>query len=204
MKSTACEAWAQALEAQTKSDPAPALPQGGAVSGRPDLLVLVRRILGKRDPAALAVLDAGLVVATRGEQELAAWLERPLETGGEEQDPAKALERALAAATLHAEQLPPLHPRAATILGVVGTLGTKLENVTKGRPKLDTPDEATARLVAVRAKVLPRLLPRLEEAEGQIAAWRAGVETWGATELRPADAAELRRHLAAMPGAPAP
>jgi hypothetical protein len=169
------------------------------VAPPPDPMAIVRRILGKRDPAALAELEGGLAVATRGEVELAAWLDRPIERG-ESVDPIDALARALDAATMHVEKLPPLHPRAATMLGAVATLGAKLENVAKGRPKVPTRDEVTERIEARREEAVRKILQYTGEAAAELAKGRADLAAWAAQELGARQATELERRVNAMLG----
>jgi len=160
--------------------------------------VLVRRILGKRDPGALAELDAGLLAEARGE--LGPWLERPIERG-EAVDPIDALARALDSATLHVERLQPLHPRAATMLGAVATLATKLEAVTKGRPREATRDEVTERIEARRDECVRKIMQYTGEARAKLERDRAELVAWGRGAFGEHGGAELERRVGAMLGA---
>ena len=174
-------------------------PQGGQVAP-PDLLVLVRRILAARNPAALAELDAGLLEATKGEPDLAAWLARPLPHSAEDADPLDAALAALAVAVAHAEVLSPLHPRAATVLGVVSQLSARVESIAKGRPQQISKGEVVERLEAARDEALKRILPRLAASQAQLGARRQALDAWAAQNLGPLAVAELGRHVDAMLG----
>ena len=178
------------------------LPQGGAVSGRPDLLVLVRRILGKRDPAALAVLDAGLVVATRGEQELAAWLDLPLERR-DPLDPLDAAVAALSAASAYVESLPPTSPRAATILGAAANLAKTVEAIGRGRVPIAPPDEVNERVRGAMATCVEHLLRPVREAAAKLARDRAALFDGLVEDVAPRHLAEIGRRVDAMLGASA-
>ena len=168
---------------------------------RPDTLVLVRRILAKRDPSALAELDAGLLVAARGEGELSTWLDRPIALSvGDDIDPVDALASALSAAATQASRLSPLHPRAASMLGLVGRIAEKLEKVTTGRPRVPTADEVVTRINAVRDEANRKILEYTIEARAKLVADRAALDAWAAVEMAPRVADELRRRVAAMLG----
>ena len=158
-------------------------------------VALVRRILAARDPAALAELDAGLVEAAKGEAELVAFLSRPAMAGAPI-DPLDALTRALDAATANVERLPPLHPRAATVLGAVATLSAKLESVAKGRPREPTPDAVQEALRAASSSCVEHLLRHTRAASATLAKSRASL--FDGLDLRPTDRAELGRRLATM------
>jgi hypothetical protein len=185
-----------------RSEPSPVveLPQGGSVSMRPDTLVLVRRILLARDPSALDELDAGLLVAARGEGELTAWLARPISMSGEDIDPLDALATALTAASSHANRLPPLHPRAASVLGLVSRIAERVEKVTTGRPRVPTADEVTERINARRDEATRKILEYTIEARAKLVADRAALDAWAVGEMAPKVADELRRRMGEMLG----
>ena len=164
-------------------------------------MILVRRILAKRDPSALAELDAGLLVAARGEGELATWLDRPIALSvGDDIDPVDALASALSAAATQASRLSPLHPRAASMLGLVGRIAEKLEKVTTGRPRIPTADEVVTRINAVRDEANRKILEYTIEARAKLVADRTALDAWAAVEMAPRVADELRRRVAAMLG----
>ena len=164
-------------------------------------MILVRRILAKRDPSALAELDAGLLVAARGEGELATWLDRPIALSvGDDIDPVDALASALSAAATQASRLSPLHPRAASMLGLVGRIAEKLEKVTTGRPRIPTADEVVTRINAVRDEANRKILEYTIEARAKLVADRAALDAWAAVEMAPRVADDLRRRVAAMLG----
>lgn len=193
MKSTAAAMLADAIEAAAATAP--------KVDAAPDTLPLVRRILKARDPSALAELDAGLAEAARGEPELVAWLTRPLPATTEaDLDPLDACIAALSAATAHADKLPPLHPRAATVLTAVANLANRVEKISSGRPQPPTPDEVAERISAARDEAVRKILEHTGDARAKLDADRKALAEWAAQNLGPMIAAELDRRVGAMLG----
>lgn len=193
-KSKAAGVLADAIEAA-----AAPLPQGGAVSGRPDLLVLVRRILKARDPSALGELDAGIVEAAKGEPALATWLARPMPRPVEALDPLDAAIAALGAASAFVNSLPPNSPRAATILGSAANLAKTVENIGKGRPRELTADEVTERIAARRDEAVRKISEYTAERAAKLTADRKAFGEW-AQQFGPLIGAELVRRLDEMLG----
>jgi len=151
--------------ASPRQPPAPASPPGGsqvaagwvAVSPRPDLLALVRRILDHRNAGARAELDEGLsVFAAGGEEALGPWLARPLDVAALEGDELDALRRALAVA---AEVLGRAEPGEATLkaLGKLVDAAKSVSVVAARRPREEGPDEVTRRLVEAEAGAIERI-----------------------------------------------
>lgn len=174
------------------------LPQGGEVADRPDLLALVRRVLGARDPAALRELDDGLEVFTRGgEEALAPWLSRPL-AGAAKVDPLDACLAGLAAAVAHAEALSPLHPKAPTVLGALAGLAQRVENIAKGRPKAPTRDEVQEAVRGAMDSCVEFVLKPTREAAAKLVRDRAAL--LDGLDVGPATASEIGRRVDAMLG----
>lgn len=186
--------------------PTPAAPSGtpaATPTPPPDPLALVRRILSARDPSALAELEAGLSVAAQGEDALRAWLARPLPLH-EPVDPLEAAVAALGVAVSHAERLPPQHRSAATVLGKVGDLAARVEKIAAGRPRVETPDEVTARIEARRDEAVQKIMQHTGEARAKLAADRKALVAWASGEMAPRVAEELARRVDDMLGGPLP
>lgn len=107
---------------------------------------------------------------------------------------------ALAVATKHADRLPPLHPRAATVLGKVGDLAARVEKIVAGRPRVETPDEVTERIEARRDEAVHKILEHTNEARVKLAADRKALAAWAAMEMAPRVAEELARRVDDMLG----
>jgi hypothetical protein len=120
--------------------------QGSAVSGRPDLLELVRRILDARNPAARAELDEGLRVhVAGGEDALAPWLARPIAAVEIDRDELETLREALGTGVAIARKAEPGGPQLRA-LTIVERLAKTVSVVQTRRPREEKPDEVTARL----------------------------------------------------------
>lgn len=193
MKSRAASVLADAIDTAAAS--APKVDALGGAS-----LTIARRILAARNPSALAELDAGLVEAAKGEPDLLAWLGRPLPaTVDSDLDPLDACIAALDAAVAHVEKLPPLHPRAATMLGVVANLAARVEKIAAGRPREVTADEVTSRINARKDDAVRKILEYTGEARAKLTTDRKAFGEW-AQQLGPLIGAELVRRLDEMLG----
>ena len=170
------------------------------MSGRPELLALVRRILDARNGAARAELDEGLVVAARGEQELAAWLARPPEVPELQGDELDALEGALARLLSLLDRAgPDAGPRIA-LAKAIDSVSKSLSVVRLRRPAEDKPDEVTRRLAGIRDKAIERVGILTSDAAVKFAADRAALAA-RLTAIGPIGV-DLLREVDAMLGGP--
>ncbi len=179
--------------------PAAELPQGGAVSTRPDLLELVRRILDARNAGARAELDDGLAVhVAGGEPALAVWLARPIarvEIDGDELD---ALREGLGFAVGVARSAEAGGPQLRA-LGIVDRLGKSISVVASRRPHVPAPDEVHEAIRGEMNTTVEQLLRHTREAAAAFNAARTDLVTWAAN-LGPVLGPELLRRVDAMLG----
>jgi len=145
------------------------LPPGGAVSPRPDLLELVRRILEARYPAALTELDEGLAVHLRGDAgEFQAWLERPLPDAVLDEDPLVVTTRVLAGLVGRFERARTGREASGLAEKIIGAIG-RLDQIARSRPKPQEPDAVLEELrrqdgVAI-AKIEEHLADKIDPKE---------------------------------------
>lgn len=151
-----------------------ALPQGGAVSGRPDLLELVRRILDARNGAALAELEEGLVVAARGEAELVAWLVRPVVALSLDVDELDALSRGLDLAVEIVSRAQPGGPQLRALRELT-SLGKSVAAVRARRPAALAPDAVDERVRGAMDTCVEHLLRHTREATAKLDRDRAAL-----------------------------
>lgn len=178
-----------------------ALPQGGTVSGRPDLLALVREILDARYPAARAELDEGLRIHARGEPDLfAAWKGRPPDAAEPAGDELEALGAVLAdLRALLAKAGPDAGPRIAIVKALDGV--SKSLSVVKSRRAPEVkPDEVNERIRAADDACVEHLLRHTREAAAKLERDRAELVAWGRGAFGEHGGGELERRVGAMLG----
>ena len=174
------------------------LPQGGAVSGRPDLLELVRRILDARNGAARAELDEGLAVhVAGGEAALAPWLARPIRAVEIDRDELVTLREGLGFALGVARTAEAGGPQLRA-LGILDRLAKSVSVVSARRPRDERPDEVDERVRGAMDACVDHLLRHTREAAAKLERDRAELAAWASTNLGPRLAAELERSVGAM------
>ena len=136
------------------------------------------------------------------EQELAAWLDLPLERR-DPLDPLDAAVAALSAASAYVESLPPTSPRAATILGAAANLAKTVEAIGRGRAPIAPPDEVNERVRGAMATCVEHLLRPVREAAAKLARDRAALFDGLVEDVAPRHLAEIGRRVDAMLGASA-
>lgn len=176
-----------------------AAPVTAAAGPPPGDVALVRRILGARDPSALAELDAGLAEAAKGPAELAVFLARPIPRR-EARDPLDTATDALAAAAAFVESLPPNDRRAATMLNAASTLAKTVETIASRRPREPTKDEVEERIAARRDDAIKKISEYTGDARAKLEADRGDLVAWARSNLGPMIASELERRLGLMLG----
>jgi len=176
--------------------------EGAKVAPPPGDVALVRRILGARDPSALAELDAGLVVAGKGETALAAWLARPVAEDAEDldADPLDVLRGNLAQIARSLKSLPPGSKVNASVYNSITTAVKAIEGIMSKRPREPTKDEIEERIAARRDDAVNKICEYTREAREKLEADRAELSAWGRSVLGPVGGAELDRRVAAMLG----
>lgn len=180
---------------------APALPQGGAVSGRPDLLELVREILDARHPAARAELDQGLVVHARGDAgAFEAWKVRPPEVAEVVGDELDALGAVLAdLRALLAKAGPDAGPRIAIVKALDG-VSKSLSVVRLRRPHIESPDQVQEQVRGAMDTCVEWLLLPVREAAAKLKRDRARLFDGLTEDVAPRHLATIGARVDAMLG----
>jgi hypothetical protein len=183
--------------------PPPSPPQGGPGAVHPDaVLELVRRILDARNPAARAELDEGLVVATRGEPELDAWLVRPPEVPELVGDELDALSGVLAdLRALLAKAGPDAGPRIAIVKALDGV--SKSLSVVRARTRPEPKPDAVHEAIRGQMDTCVAHLLRHTREEAAAFEQRRGALTAWASTLGPIGGEVVRRVDEMLGGAPA-
>ena len=150
--------------------PALGLHEQAREEGRRQVRALDDRILAARNPGAGRELADGRLVATQGEAALAPWLARPLPAAEIQRDTLSVAWDLLAKLTGIFDTLQPHQrgPLAEKMLGAVN----RIEQIERGRPREEKPDEVVRRIAAIADQARARALPKIREASARLVAER--------------------------------
>jgi hypothetical protein len=168
------------------------------VSGRPDLLALVYRILDARNAPAGAELREGLRLhVAEGESGLTAWLSRPIERAELTGDELDALREGLEFAVGVARKAERGGPQLQA-LTIVERLGKSISVVTARRPPALKPNEVQEAIRGEMDTCVEHLLRHTREAATKLERARLDFDAWARSAFGEHGGAEAVRRLNEM------